>query len=417
MIQKLPTSLKSLAAVFFVSILVASMGIQVAKAYDVDFFSDNDILFYDPDACQVESTGGGGDIALQGNDIAEKVFRFLTGTSFASFGNKPFNALQAAGALGNFQQESTMDPGAVEPSPGTGIGLAQWSSANGNQRKATLIQLAASMGKKSGDLEPQIKMMENELNGPYGASLLKAGFNSVSTPQQASYIFQKVYEGAGTPNQAKRDSAAASYYEKYKSIAPSPVDTSTTGSTTDPAAASKCAPTASTSNFAADGFVIYNQFDPQWAKLPYGSTTIAAAGCGPSSMAMVITALTGQSVTPKDTTAYADSKGMYTAAGSSWAIARVVAEHWGLKANNIANTVAAVNAVLNAGGLVVTSGRGATPFTSGGHYITIRGVTSSGKWKIGDSNGNIGGQNSNKEWDPQQILDIANAGNVVAITK
>jgi hypothetical protein len=273
------------------------------------------------------------------------------------------------------------------------------------------------MGMKSSDLEPQIKMMQNELDDPYGARLVKGvagrSFNDVTTPQEASYIFQKIYEVAGTPAQAKRDSAAVAYYEKFKGLAPS-TDTAPSGGSSAPTA---CTPTASTSNFAADGFVIYNQFDPQWAKLPYGSTTIAGAGCGPASMAMVITALTGQSVTPKETTAYADERGMYTAAGSSWAVAKVVAEHWGLKANNISATVAAVNAVLNAGGLVVTSGSGATPFTSGGHYITIRGLTSGGKWKIGDSNGNIGGLNSNKEWDPAYILDIANKGNVVAITK
>jgi hypothetical protein len=321
-----------------------------------------------------------------------------------------------------------MDPGSVEGGAenraiGDGHGLAQWSYAIrdgarvGPGRRGVLFDLAASSGKQWSDLELQIQMIKNELDGPYGKGLINGtggkSFNDVTTPKEASYIFQKIYEVAGVPNQAKRDTAAAAYYEKFKTIAPSANDAA--GAST--AGSSACTPTASTSDFAADGFVIYNQFDPKWAKLPYGSATIAAAGCGPSSMAMIITALTGQSVTPKETTAYADEKGMYTAAGSSWAIARVVAEHWGLKARNISKSAFAVNEVLNAGGLVITSGSGATPFTSGGHYITIRGVTASGKWKIGDSNGNKGRENSNKEWDPEYILDIANTGNVVAITK
>jgi len=395
------------------SLILSTIGMPVAHAaIDQTFYATNDILFYDPDACEVKSGSAvNGNIVTSGNDVAEKIFRFLTGTSFASFDNKPFNAIQAAGALGNFQQESGMDPSAVEGN-GEGHGLAQWSFG----RKQVLFDLAKEMKKSWSDLEVQIQMMKNELDGGYGKSLLTRKidgklFTEVTSPKDASYIFQKIYEAAGIPAQAKRDSAAAAYYEKFKGIAPSTPDGAAV------ADGGSCTPTGSTSDFATDGFVIYNQFDPRWASLPYGSTTIAAAGCGPSSMAMIITALTGQSVTPKETTAYADEKGMYTAAGSSWAIARVVAEHWGLKAKNIPNTVSAVNDVLKAGGLVVTSGSGATPFTSGGHYITIRGVTDSGKWKIGDSNGNKGRENSNKEWDPQYILDIANAGNVVAITK
>jgi hypothetical protein len=135
-------------------------------------------------------------------------------------------------------------------------------------------------------------------------------------------------------------------------------------------------------------------------------------------MAMIITALTGKAVTPAETSAYAGSKGMYIpGSGSSWDVARVIADHWGLHAKNIDHSVVAINKVLQSGGLVITSGSGATPFTSGGHYITIRGVTSDGKWKIGDSNGQKGIANSKKTWDPQAILVTANAGNVVAITK
>ncbi len=385
-------------------LLVCSSSIiqPVGAIPDELFYSGNDILYYDPDACQV-TDGSGSAVVLAGNDVAEKIFRFFTTTNFSSFGNKPFNALQAAGALGNFQQESTMNPGSIEDN-GEGHGLAQWSFG----RKATLFTLASSQSKPWQDLEVQITMMRNELNNPYGGSLVKAGFEGVSTPQQASFIFQKVYEGASQPAQEKRDAAAVAYFEKFKNLAP------TTGGS---APTQPCAPAASASSFASDGFVIYNQFDPKWAKLPFGSATIAAAGCGPSAMAMVITALTGKQVTPAETTAYANTKNLYTSAGSSWSVAPVLAEHWGLKAKNISASVAAINAVLTSGGLVVTSGSGASPFTSGGHYITIRGLTDDGKWKIGDSNGNIGGKNSNQAWDPKHILDIANAGNIVAITK
>ncbi len=412
-------TLKRIISLALLAVFCSSSLVQSVSAMDEVFYSSNDILYYDPAACQVAggSSASGGAVVISGNDVAEKIFRFLTTTSFTSFGNKPFNALQAAGVLGNFQQESTMNPGAVEPSPGTGIGLAQWSSANGNHRKATLLALASSQGKPWQDLTVQVTMIRNEISNAYGGSLVKAGFESVSTPQQASFIFQKVYEGAGIPAQSKRDAAAAAYYEKFKNLAPSTDSTAASGTTADSTASQSCTPVASTSNFASDGFVIYNQYDPKWANLPFGTSTIAAAGCGPSAMAMVITALTGKSVTPADTTAYANTKNLHTSAGSSWTIAAVLAQYWGLKANNISASVVAINQVLTAGGLIVTSGSGASPFTSGGHYIVIRGLTADGKWKIGDSNGTIGGQNSNTSWDPKQILDIANAGNIVAVTK
>jgi hypothetical protein len=371
---------------------------------DVDFYSSNDILFYDPDACGISNQSG--DIAVTGDDNAEKIFRFLTGTTFSGFNNKPFNAIQAAGALGNFFQESGFNPAAIEGN-GEGHGLAQWSYG----RKTALFNLANAEGQKWSDLTLQFKMIRKELNASYGKSLISANFVDVKTPKDASYIFQKVYESAGTPNQANRDNAAESYYKKFKDLAPG-------NGITDDSTGGSCSGGANGSAFTDDGFVIYNQFDPQWGSKAYGSSTIAASGCGPSSMAMIITALTGKKITPIETVAFANTKGLYIPGqGSSWDVAPVLAEHWGLHAKNITKSVAAINKVLQSGGLVITSGSGSTPFTSGGHYITIRGVTSDGKWKLGDSNGQKGIANSKKDWDPQAVLVNANADNVVAITK
>jgi hypothetical protein len=288
--------------------------------------------------------------------------------------------------------------------------LAQWSGG----RRNDLFAFAKSEGKQWSDIALQFSMIQKEINASYGSGLISAGFMGVTTPKQASFIFQKVYEGAGKPNQAHRDSAAEAYYQKFKDLAPSAPTADTSSST-----AQECTPTTvDKTSFTDDSFVIYNQYDPKWAKIPFGSKTIGEVGCGPSSMAMIITALTGKSVTPAQTGPYADSQHMYVEGyGSSWTLASVLAKHWDLQSKNIPATVDAINAVLNAGGLVITSGTGATPFTGGGHYITIRGISESGKWMIADSNGSDGLANSNKEWVPQYILDIANKGNFTAITK
>ena len=76
--------------------------------------------------------------------------------------------------------------------------------------------------------------------------------------------------------------------------------------------------------------------------------------------------------------------------------------------------------------MVHTSGSGSDPFTSGGHYIGIRGITSEGKWLLADSNGTSpGGYQQNgkkntleKEWDPKDVVDAGlRLGNIKAIKK
>ncbi len=57
--------------------------------------------------------------------------------------------------------------------------------------------------------------------------------------------------------------------------------------------------------------VYYNQVEEPWGSMPYGTSTIGAAGCGPTSLAIVISTLTKQTVTPQMTAAYAISNGEY----------------------------------------------------------------------------------------------------------
>lgn len=379
--------------------VVVSMQPFYVFADDIDFFADNDILLYDPNGCVVENQYG--DIALEGTDNAEKIFRFLTGTNFTGMGGKPFNALQAAGALGNFHQESGMDPSAID-SNGEGHGLAQWSYA----RKTQLFALAAKEGKPWDDLGLQILMMQNEINSPYGKMLLDKGFGSVSKPEEASFIFQVVYEGAGVPMQEVRDKAAAAYYEMFKDLAPS---TSVT----------PCKTGSSSDQYTLDGnFIVYSQVDPRWANHAYSSSTLGKSGCGPTSLAMIITAMTGTQVLPPEVGDYAASLGMYIpGAGSSWMITEKVVPKWGLKATKLPADVVTLNNFMKAGGMLEMAGTGAEPFSPGGHFIMIRGVLDNGKWKIGDSSGIPGFENSKKEWDPNLVLSIAAEGSIYGVSK
>lgn len=418
-------------------VLASLLVVSPVYAYDKDFFSRNDILFYDPTACRVMSDPGVTAFsAIQGSDNAEKIFKFLTTTSFTGMGNKPFTSIQAAGVLGNFQQESGMNPasiegGALDAALGDGHGLAQWSyNTNGGKRtgpgrRGVLMDLAASKSLEWSDINLQLIMITNELNASYGKSLLDAGFGNVTTPKDASYIFQKIYEGAGTPNQAVRDSAAEAFFQKYKDLAPATTTTATTpdGTTLTLANNTSCTSTlsgtaSSASGTVQDNVIFYLQCDPLWANTPYGTSgkTACSSGCGPTAMAMIITALTGNKVTPAETVPYASQMGMYiTGQGSSHDVPKVLAPHWGLSAKPVSSfSVTGVSNAVTASSMVIMAGKGPSPYTKGGHYIAIRGVTTDGKWLIFDP---LSVENGKKPWEPSAIMSYTAVGSVYVVSK
>jgi hypothetical protein len=182
------------------------------------------------------------------------------------------------------------------------------------------------------------------------------------------------------------------------------------------------------------GFPVYLQCDPRWGTLRFGSegihgstgSTICGAGCGPASFAMMATALLGREITPADTSDVAGKAGMYVAgSGSSHAVTQVLAEHYGLQYEHIstsrATVVEDVSRYLREGWMIHNSGggdygSGAAPYSKGGHYIGIRGITAEGKWLIADSASQS--RDQNKEWDPQDVLAAGmNISNLWAIKK
>lgn len=384
-------------SIFFITIILASVTISpVNQVFAVnEFYSSNDILFYDGNASNCLA---GGSTILIGNDNLEKILRYYVGQGLT--------LIQASGIAGNYQQESGFNPASVQPSKiaddnykmvdGVGFGIAQWTWT---ARQAPLATFALSQNKKITDLLLQLDYSWQELSGLYSNSL--TNLKATTTPDDAAYVFHRDFEQSNDTEatvKAVRGGNAVIIYNTFK-------DSISDGTSATTISASGCSGNGAPSQYI-DGFAIYNQFDPQWANKPFGSSTIGDSGCGPSAMAMIITALTGRIVTPADTAEYGTQIGSYVPGeGSSWSIAKNFAEHWGLKATNIPGNVADINTALRAGGLIVTSGSGVSPFTTGGHYITIRAVTANGTWLIGDSNGQGGIANSSKEWDPTSLIN------------
>lgn len=132
--------------------------------------------------------------------------------------------------------------------------------------------------------------------------------------------------------------------------------------------------------------VYYNQGEEPWASMPYGTSTISSAGCGPTSLAIVISTLTGQNVNPQMTSSYAISNGEYVpGAGTSHSFPTNAAYHWGLTCERVGKDMNYIMKALKSGKMVVEICEAYTITGSGsGHFIVLTGVTGDGYITIAD---------------------------------
>jgi hypothetical protein len=133
-------------------------------------------------------------------------------------------------------------------------------------------------------------------------------------------------------------------------------------------------------------YVFYDQNDPKWAGHAYGSSTVAASGCGPTSVAMVVATLSDNSVTPAQTAAFGTRNGAFIPNVGSDHQKMLVdgPEHWGLKVTPLGTSLSKAANMIRQGGLVIAAGTGLSPFSKEGHIIVLRAVDSSGKFLIGN---------------------------------
>lgn len=115
------------------------------------------------------------------------------------------------------------------------------------------------------------------------------------------------------------------------------------------------------------GYVYFNQTDSAWNQNGY---CIARAGCGPTSMAVVITSLTGLWVTPIDTAAWGYSHGYYSSAGSAHEMIPALAAAYGISCEGVGTSYQAIKEALQAGKPVVAL-MGPGYFTKGGHFMVL----------------------------------------------
>lgn len=133
--------------------------------------------------------------------------------------------------------------------------------------------------------------------------------------------------------------------------------------------------------------IYFNQGD--YPNSPYGSFgTIKSHGCGPTSMAIVVSSFRKQAVSPVEVTNWTCSSGHCTSDGTTHAGICAIARHYGLNCSgpvDVTNTNVQpiINALASGNSLVVVLARPGY-FTTGGHFFVLTGVTADNKISVAD---------------------------------
>ena len=240
------------------------------------------------------SYGTATNVALEGNDTKEKIWRFLRK-------DLGLNAIAAAGVMGNFEQESGNEPHKMEADytgafkkigfekmasdadvrdkwvkeylwpigyknaswlnrnayygddghTYPGFGLAQWTGPRGYR----LFQFAKANNLNWTDLATQLDYFANG-EGEFKSRGLVDKMNAASSTDDAAYIFARDFEGNTTLAQKERKDSAKGYYDLYKDL-----------DLNDPYSGAKAATAAARAASEAAG---YNGSAGDFKRLEYG---------------------------------------------------------------------------------------------------------------------------------------------------
>lgn len=143
------------------------------------------------------------------------------------------------------------------------------------------------------------------------------------------------------------------------------------------------------------------QTDPLWANKPYAGSNIRIAGCGPTSLSMVYTYLTGKTdLDPVAMASFAEEHNFAPTGATEWRFMTDGAAAIGLRSAPVAPSRASIASALDAGMPIICC---LTPgdFTTVGHFLVIKGMDGRGMVEIHDPNSPY---NSARRWPISQIL-------------
>lgn len=228
------------------------------------------------------------------------------------------------------------------------------------------------------------------------------GSNDVDNVQDlatSDKVLSGLGSGSGSPSVPSKPAVT---------VTPPVVQTPQTPVVTPPVSEEKDVTYATLTQPDGKGFTYYEQTWAAYSSYPYGYNTVGSHGCGPTSMAMVITNLTGITVSPKYMADWAVNNGYYVRGrGTAYGIFPAASAAYGIKCSTIScYDKAAVVSALQSGKLLITV-VGYGDFTNGRHFLLLRGITADGKILVADS-GKY--ENCLQEWDYNRVISqVANS--------
>ena len=312
--------------------------------------------------------------AVGGNTNEEKIWSFLK--------SKGLTDEQAAGVMGNLQQESNFESNIVQGGGHaneitvdgvTGYGIAQWTTAD---RQQALVDFAKAKGKSTSDLMTQLEFMYEEAvkRGDW-AKLLQA-----TTAADATFAWHRDFERSADSYDAVvngRGGYAQEILNKHRGKTYAPQGGISSGGAT-PATAGK--------------LTTFSMQDDRWADMSAGMVSrIGSNGCTIVAGSMVLSRATGVEITP-------DQLAMDYVNGGSSIDAMLAAHGYQGDWREVTSNKAAIDAQLDSGQSVYWYYQGApNKYTkSGNHAIVIAGRDANGNYIVQDPNG---GQVSSDTWE------------------
>ena len=123
-------------------------------------------------------------------------------------------------------------------------------------------------------------------------------------------------------------------------------------------------------------------FSQQDYPVPYGAGNVPESGCGIVCLAMVLTALLGEPVSPEDLAArYGD---FHCSAGTDWALFPAAAADFGVACTQTFDTYAVMDALEAGKPVICNHFRGL--LSEDGHFIVLTGLTPDGNITVNDPN-------------------------------
>ena len=127
-----------------------------------------------------------------------------------------------------------------------------------------------------------------------------------------------------------------------------------------------------------NGAAYWSQNDARWSSKNYGSASIGASGCGPTSAAMLLSSVTDKIVTPEEAAQYSLQNGhRIPGQGTAWSFFPAIGKSYGIDLNQQTN-LETFKKNLQSGKPAILSGTGAQPFTKSGHLIMATGMSKDG---------------------------------------